>query len=109
MPFRLNAFSFVAPPEQRAGNFQRGRPRIDAYLRSRRELSPRGDILAALLAFEHPDYSCDDAVGTLCKLTLGGIGTTGYAFPGGPHHRAAHDQDRRRLAADASLIPGGAG
>lgn len=105
MPYLLNAFSFVGPEDERARNFQSGMVRIENYLRQRREESPRGDIVDALLAFEHAGFNWMDKVGTLCQLSIGGIGTTGYAFSGGLYHLATHPSDRRRLVSDPSLIP----
>ena len=105
MPYLLNAFSFVGPEAERAANFQRGMDRIEAYLRRRSHESPRGDIVDALLNFEHDGYSWMDKVGTLCQLTIGGIGTTGYAFSGGLYHLALNPDDRRKLVANPSRIP----
>lgn len=105
MPELLETFSFVAPPDERAENFQHGMNTIERYLRARSEASPRGDIVDALLTFEHPDFSWKDKVGTLCQLTIGGIGTTGFVFSGGLHHLANHAEDRHRLVGDPSLIP----
>ncbi len=105
MPYLLQAFSFVGPAQERAENFQRGMLRIEEYLRRRRAEPPRGDIVDALLAFEHAQYSWMDKVGTLCQLTIGGIGTTGYAFSGGLYYLAMHPAERARLAADPTLLP----
>ena len=46
-----------------------------------------------------------DKVGTLCQLTIGGIGTTGYAFSGGLYHLATHPEDWRQLIAEPARIP----
>ena len=105
LPYLLHAFSFVGPETERAQNFLNGMNRIERYMRQRQEQAPRGDIVDALLSFEHAGFSWENKVGTLCQLTIGGIGTTGYAFSGGLYHLATHAEDRRRLVADASLIP----
>ncbi len=104
MPYLLDAFSFVGPEAERARNFERGMLRIEAYLKARSSAPARGDIVDALLAFEHPDYHWMDKVGTLCQLTIGGIGTTGYAFSGGVYHLATHPQDRAALLADPARL-----
>ena len=104
MPYLLEAFSFVAPPDERPQNFQRGMTRIEAYLRRRQNEASRGDIVDALLAFEHEGYDWMDKVGTLCQLTIGGIGTTGYAFSGGLYHLATHADDRRWLSETSERI-----
>ncbi|MFT4564077.1 MAG: cytochrome P450 [Gammaproteobacteria bacterium] len=105
MPELLDDFSFVAPPVERAQGFQRGMQRIEAYLSERRDEPARGDIVDALLAFEHPEFNWMDKVGTLCQLTIGGIGTTGFVFSGGLHHLATHCDDRQRLVAEPASIP----
>jgi hypothetical protein len=105
MPYLLEVFDLSGPAEQRASNFALGIARIDAYLRQRAEQAPRGDIVDALLAFEFEGYTWQDKVGTLSQLTIGGIGTTGFAISGGLHYLATHPDARRRLVADHSLIP----
>jgi len=105
MPFLLEVFSLSGPMEARGVNFSRGMAKIDEYLRQRSTEAPRGDIVDALLAFEHEGYRWIDKVGTMCQLTIGGIGTTGFAFSGGLHYLATHPEARRMLAEDHSKIP----
>lgn len=105
MPYLLEVFSLSGPMEQRAANFALGMAKIEAYLAQRRDEAPRGDVVDALLAFEHDGYSWNDKVGTLCQLTIGGIGTTGFALSGGLHYLATHPQDRERLVAEPRRIP----
>lgn len=105
MPYLLEVFSLSGPMEQRAANFALGIEKIDAYLTSRRSAPARGDIVDALLAFEFPGYSWADKVGTLCQLTIGGIGTTGYAISGGLHYLATHPEARAFLREDFSRLP----
>ena len=105
MPYLLDVFSLSGPMEQRAVNFGLGMAKIEHYLQQRREEAPRGDIIDALLAFEHDGYRWMDKVGTLCQLTIGGIGTTGFAFSGGLHHLATHTADRQLLVADPARLP----
>ena len=105
LPDLLHAFSFVGPETERAQNFLHGMARIERYMRQRQQAAARGDIVDALLNFAHEGFSWEDKVGTLCQLTIGGIGTTGYGFSGGLYHLATHCEDRQRLVADASLIP----
>lgn len=105
LPYLLHAFSFVGPEAERAQNFLNGMRRIEHYLRQRQQEVPRGDIVDALLNFEHEGFSWQDKVGTLCQLTIGGIGTTGYGFSGGLYHLATHAADRQRLVAEPALIP----
>ncbi len=105
MPYLLEVFSLSGPMEERGANFALGMAKIDEYLRERRDSPKRGDIVDALLAFEHPGYGWSDKVGTLSQLTIGGIGTTGFAISGGLHHLATHPQARNMLAGDHSLIP----
>jgi cytochrome P450 len=105
MPYLLEVFSLSGPMEQRAVNFELGITRIEQYLRERSLAPARGDIIDALLAFEHEGYSWMDKVGTLCQLTIGGIGTTGFAFSGGLHHLATHPHDRQLLVNNPAAIP----
>jgi cytochrome P450 len=105
MPYLLECFSFVGPEEQRAEGFARGMTRIDEYLRARAGQPARSDIVDALLAFEHEGYGWMDKVGTMSQLTIGGIGTTGYAFSGGLHHLATHPEDRRLLIEEPTRLP----
>ena len=104
MPYLLKTFSLSGPMEERGANFARGMAKIEDYLRQRSQEPPRGDIVDALLAFEHPGYRWLDKVGTMSQLTIGGIGTTGYVFAGGLHHLATHPDDRRLLLAAPERI-----
>lgn len=104
MPYLLQCLSFLAPPEERAAGFGRAMEYADGYLKERHTQPARGDIVDALLAFEHEGYEWADKVGTMCQLTVGAIGTTGFAFSGGMHHLATHPQDRETLVADRSLL-----
>jgi cytochrome P450 len=79
--------------------------KIGDYLEQRRAEPSRGDIVDALLAFEHEGYTEADKIGTMSQLTIGGVGTTGYAFSGGLYHLATHPEDRKALAADPRGIP----
>ncbi len=106
MPYLLDAFSLTNSMEERAAGFARGMAKIDDYLRQRQEEPSRGDIVDALLAFEHEGYTWADKVGTLSQLTIGGIGTTGYVFSGGLYHLATHPEDRKALTAEPDRIPG---
>ncbi|QTJ70250.1 cytochrome P450 (plasmid) [Rhodococcus sp. ZPP] len=105
MPYLLEVFSLSGPAEERAENFGRGIAKIDEYLRQRSKEPSRGDLIDALLAFEHEGYEWMDKVGTMCQLTIGGIGTTGFAITGGLHHLATHPVDRQRLVEDPSQLP----
>lgn len=105
MAYLSTCFSFVGPEEERAADFVRGMGKIDEYLRSRQAEPARGDIVDALLAFEHPDYDWMGKIGTMSQLTIGGITTTGYALSGGIRHFATHPDDRRAIVADLSRLP----
>ncbi|KXF53443.1 hypothetical protein AXA44_08235 [Rhodococcus sp. SC4] len=105
MEYLATCFSFVGPEDQRAADFQRGAEKIESYLKERQQAAPRGDIVDALLAFEHDGYSWADKVGTMSQLFIGGITTTGFAFSGGIHHLATHPVDRKKLTSDLSQVP----
>ncbi len=105
MPYLMDAFSLTGPMEERGEGFGRGMAKIGEYLQQRAAEPSRGDIVDALLAFTHEGYTWGDKIGTMSQLTIGGIGTTGYAFSGGLYHLATHPVDRRALAADPSGLP----
>lgn len=105
MPFMFKVFSLSGPSEERAANFELGFAKLDKFLRERRESPKRGDLIDALLDFEHPDYSWEDKVGTLAQLTIGGIGTTGFAISGGVHYLATHPEARKTLIENPDQIP----
>lgn len=105
MPALLELFSLSGPMEQRAVNFELGIAKIEAYLRQRRDEPPRGDIVDALLAFEHDGYDWMDKVGTLSQLTIGGIGTTGFVISGGLYYLATHTTERNLLVNEPTRIP----
>jgi len=64
LPYLLNAFSFVGPESERAQNFLNGMTRIERYMRPRPNEAYRGNIVDALIAFEHAGVSREDKVGT---------------------------------------------
>ena len=105
MPFLTEVFSLSGPMPARAANFARGMAKVEAYLRARSTQTARGDIVDALLAFDYPDFTWADKVGALCQLTIGGIGTTGYAFSGGLYYLATHAEQRALLVSDHARIP----
>lgn len=105
LPYLMECFDLTGPMEERAIGFVNGRAKVDEYLQRRKAEAPRGDIVDALLAFEHEGYTWDDKIGTMSQLIIGGVGTTGYAFSGGLYHLATHPEDRKTLAADPSAIP----
>lgn len=104
MPYLLQCLSFLAPPEERAAGFGRAMEYADSYLKERQSQAPRGDIVDALIAFDYEGYGWADKIGTMCQLTVGAIGTTGFAFSGGMHHLATHAADRDALVADRSKL-----
>jgi cytochrome P450 len=105
MPYLMEVFDLSCPMEQRAANFALGMAKIEQYLAARRDAEPRGDIVDALLAFEFPGDGWHDKVGTLSQLTIGGIGTTGFAISGGLHYLATRPEARRYLLEDLTRLP----
>lgn len=105
MPFMFKVFNLTGPAEQRAANFAQGRAKLDTFLRMRKESPERGDFVDALLAFEDPEYSWEDKVGTLSQMLIGGIGTSGFAISGGVHYLATHPEDRQTLIDNPERIP----
>ena len=105
LPYLMQCFDLTGPMEERGIGFAKGMAKIAEYLEERRSQPARGDIVDALLAFQHEGYTDADKIGTMSQLTIGGVGTTGYAFSGGMYHLATHPQDRKALAADPKLLP----
>lgn len=105
LPYLMECFDLTSPMEERGIGFAKGMAKIGEYLEQRRAEAPRGDIVDALLAFEHEGYREADKIGTMSQLTIGGVGTTGYAFSGGLHHLATHPEDRTALTEDLSALP----
>lgn len=105
LPYLMECFDLTSPMEERGIGFAKGMAKIGEYLEQRRAEPPRGDIVDALLAFEHEGYTEADKIGTMSQLTIGGVGTTGYAFSGGLYHLATHPEDRKALATDPGGIP----
>jgi cytochrome P450 len=104
MPYLLTCFDFNLPGEQRAQGFANGFVHVEGYLRQRQQEPPRGDIVDALLAIDFPGYEWENKVGTMCQLTVGGVGTTGFAFSGGLHHLATHPDQLKILVEDRSRL-----
>jgi len=80
---------------------------LDAYLKERLELPPRGDFIDVILAGvdDKTGEPCpwDHKLFTIIDLLAGGIGTTTYMLSGMMHHLATHPEDYARLEADESL------
>ncbi|MGQ0631204.1 MAG: cytochrome P450 [Sporichthyaceae bacterium] len=105
LPYLMKCFDLTGPMEERGIGFVKGMEKIAEYLEQRRAEPPRGDIVDALLAFQHEGYTEADKIGTMSQLTIGGVGTTGYAFSGGLYHLATHPEDRKTLVADPKKLP----
>ena len=69
--------------------------------------NPRDDLLSYLLNVEIDGHKLEDRhiFGTAVLLLGAGIDTTWSAIGASLWHLAHHDEDRRRLAADPSLLP----
>jgi cytochrome P450 len=92
-------------PELRIKN----RQAIIAFFReclAERRVNPGDDLISELATAEvdgHP-VPDDDIVGMCTLLLIAGIDTTWSAIGSSLWHLASHEQDRRRLAADPSLM-----
>jgi cytochrome P450 len=78
---------------------------ISDFIDKRKEEEPRGDVIDALLAFEHPGYEDIDKIGTLAQLTEAGTSTTGFVLVGAVYHLALHPDDRARVMANSKTLP----
>ena len=87
----------------------KSRQAIIAFFReciAERRVTPGDDLISELLAAEvdgHP-VAEDDIVGICVLLLVAGIDTTWSAIGSALWHLATHDEDRKRLAADPSLM-----
>lgn len=92
-------------PEIRVKN----RHLIIAFFReciAERRVTPGDDLISELLAAEvdgHP-VSDEDIIGMCTLLLVAGIDTTWSAIGSSIWHLATHEEDRKRLAADPSLM-----
>ncbi len=75
------------------------------FIEKRKAEEPRGDVIDALLAFEHPGYEDIDKIGTLAQLTQAGTSTTGFVLTGAVYHLALNPDDRAQLQEDAKSVP----
>jgi cytochrome P450 len=94
------------PLEEREATFAE----FEAYLDARIEehlAEPRDDLTTFLLQAElaGEPLSREHVRGTMLLLMVAGIDTTWSAIGASLWHLAAHPDDRRRLAADPSLLP----
>lgn len=95
----------VGPLEKRAAAMQDATDYIAAYLAKRAEEPPRGDVVSAILELDFDGFDWDAKVSALTTLTLGGVGTTGYAIASSLHYLATHPEQRKRLIAEPTLWP----
>ena len=95
-------------PEERVAAFQASG--IDEYMNARIEehiAHPRDDLTSFLLGAELDGHPLEPhhVRGTMILLMIAGIDTTWSAIGASLWHLAGHEGDRRRLAADPSLMP----
>lgn len=99
-----------APPEERAGHFDKVFEYLGNYLAMRKDQPPRGDlvdVIAAGVEYEDGELaSWEDRVSILVDLTFGGIATTTYVMAGAILHLATHQADREALVDNPDLIAG---
>jgi cytochrome P450 len=93
--------------EERRAIIQQGE--LDAYIDARideHRAHPRDDLTSFLLEAELDGNKLegDHIAGTMVLLMIAGIDTTWSAIGASLWHLAQHDDDRRRLAADPSLM-----
>lgn len=87
----------------------KSRQAIIAFFReciAERRVTPGDDLISELLAAEVDGRPVaeDDIVGICVLLLIAGIDTTWSAIGSSLWHLATHDEDRKRLAADPSLM-----
>ena len=94
-----------ATPEDRGAGFAK----LDAYIEGHvadHVAHPRDDLISYLLDCEIDGHRLQpgDIFGTIILLLIAGIDTTWSAIGASLFHLAGHPDDRRRLAADPSLM-----
>ena len=111
MDFLQKVFTdaITGPLEFRGANWVKGQAYFADFLEKRKHEPRQDDIIDAVLYFEFPDgtpYTDVDRAGSLAQIVAAGATTTGAVIAGAIYHLATHPEDRRRLQADLSLIPG---
>jgi len=99
--------------EQYAARRQDGWNRVaeylENYLRKREQEPPRGDVVDAILQGVELDDGTPapwkHKLFVLLDVLAGGMTTTTFVLAGAAHFLASHPEERRRLAADPSLVP----
>lgn len=111
MPFLQKHFqaALTAPSlEARGASWMATHEYVGRFLEKRRLEPRRDDIVDTILHFEYPDgrpYTLGERASSLMQVTAAGLVTTGAIVAGAIYHLAGHPEDRRRLAADRSLLP----
>lgn len=103
----IDTYSF-GPLEERIPAFVRVYEYLNAFLTSRSEQPPKGDIIDAIAAGVDKDGEpspWEDKVHTLLDVVFGGLATTTHAMSGAMYHFATHPDVRRDLVAHPELIP----
>jgi cytochrome P450 len=77
--------------------------RQEKYLAQRAKEPSRGDIVNAILDIDAEGVDWTVKASVLSTLTLGGVGTTGYAISSALHYLATHPEERKRLIENPEL------
>lgn len=110
MDFLQQVFTdaITGPLETRGINWVKGQDYLATLLERRKFEARQDDIVDAILYFEFPDgrpYGDSERAGSLAQIVAAGATTTGAVIAGALYHLATHNDDRRRLQTDPSLIP----
>lgn len=102
----IDTFSF-GPVEERGPAFGRVHAYLEAFLRTRNERPPKGDLIDLIVAGVDKDGApCpwEDKVYIILDVVFGGLATTTHVMSGAIHHLATHPETRAALRADPGLI-----
>lgn len=102
----IDTFSF-GPLDDRGPAFERVYVYLDAFLRSRSQSAPKGDIIDLIAGGVEADGGAapwDDRVHVLLDVVFGGLATTTHAMAGAIYHLGAHPDIRRDLVEHPELV-----
>ncbi|MFJ8812967.1 cytochrome P450 [Amycolatopsis thermoflava] len=95
------------PPAERPGWFVKVNDYLNDYLKKRSQEPPRGDVVDRVVEGVDRDgkpCSWEDKVAIVLDLVFGGLATTTHVMTAAMHYLATHEQDRKDLASDLSLV-----
>jgi cytochrome P450 len=97
------------PVEERPAYFMKVNDYLAAYLEQRSKEAPRGDVIdvvnAGVTREDGEQATFEDKVAIVLDLVFGGLATTTHAMTAAINYRSQHDNVRKELCDNPSLIP----